>query len=84
MFAAIIKRLDVAFDLILNRLQAVQRWVAAIDTSSTEDVLFFQKKLINLRTNHSEYHNKIDELFAVIPDEKNDERTAKIFEFDDI
>jgi basic membrane lipoprotein Med (substrate-binding protein (PBP1-ABC) superfamily) len=83
MFAAIIKRLDVAFDLILNRLQAVQRWVAAIDTS-TQDVLFLQEKMINLRAIHSEYHTKIDELFAEIPDEKNDERTAKVFEFDDI
>jgi basic membrane lipoprotein Med (substrate-binding protein (PBP1-ABC) superfamily) len=83
MFAAIIKRLDVAIELILKRLQAVKRWVAAFDIS-TQDVLFLQEKLINLRAIHSEYHTKIDELFAVIPDDKIDERTAKVIEFDDI
>jgi hypothetical protein len=83
MSAAIIERLDVAIDLILNRLQAVQRWVAAFDISM-RDVLFLQEKLINLRSIHSEYHTKIDELFAVIPDDKIEERTAKVIKFDDI
>jgi hypothetical protein len=41
-------------------------------------------KLINLRAIHNEYHTKIDELFAVIPDDKIDERTAKVSEFEDI
>jgi hypothetical protein len=67
--------LDVAIDLILNRLQAVQRWVAAFGIS-TRELLFWQEKLINLRAIYSEHHTKIDELFAVISDDKIDERTA--------
>jgi hypothetical protein len=80
MSAAIIKRLDVAIDLILNRLQVVKLWVAAFDISiSTQDVLFLQEKLINLCAIHSEYHTKIDER-----NDKIDERTAKVIKFDDI
>jgi hypothetical protein len=83
MSTAMINRLDVVVDLILNRLQAVQRVVAAFDIS-TQDVLFLQEKLINLRAIHSEYHIKIDELYAAIHDDKIDERTTKVVEFDDI
>jgi hypothetical protein len=43
-------------------------------------VLFLQEKLINLCAIHSEYqHTKIDER-----NDKIDERTAKVIEFDDI
>jgi hypothetical protein len=46
-------------------------------------VLFLQEKLINLRAIHIEYHTKIDELFALVSDDKIDERTRKLIEFDD-
>jgi hypothetical protein len=76
MSAAIIKRLDVA-RVNTQLFTCVQRWVAAFDIL-TQDVLFLQEKLTNLRAIHSVYHTKIDELFAVVPDDKIDKQTAKV------
>jgi hypothetical protein len=46
-------------------------------------VVFLQENLINLSAIHSEHYTKIDELFAVLPEDKIDEQTAKEIDFDD-
>jgi hypothetical protein len=55
------------------------RYIGAFNISM-QDVIFLQEKLINLRAIHIEYHTKIDELFAVIIDDKIDEQTAKVID----